>query len=123
MNAINSLIKELTKSADKWSENNMPELTKLCRGAAITILKLQNDVELLREMRHQTLLETQGVKANNVKLQYENKKLREFAKMMLLVCKNQGIVGGVFTYPDRNNNINEYVDFECCARELGVETK
>lgn len=51
----------------------------------------------------------------------ENAKLRELALMMLLVCKSKGIVGGVFARPDGNRNLNERVDFESRARELGIE--
>lgn len=70
-----------------------------------------------------------GLTANQLtvtasKLEAENKKLREFALMMLLVCKNQGIVGGVFARPDANRNLmDEYVEFESRARELGIEAK
>lgn len=53
-------------------------------------------------------------------LRHENKELREFALMMLLVCKSKGIVGGVFTTPNSNRNIKEHVIFEDLARELGV---
>lgn len=54
-------------------------------------------------------------------LRHENKELREFALMMLLVCKSKGIVGGVFTSPDSNRNLDERVDFKSRARELGIE--
>lgn len=60
--------------------------------------------------------------AENAKLiMAENAKLREFAEMMLLVCKNQGIAGGVFTQLGSNSNLEERVDFESRARELGIE--
>lgn len=51
----------------------------------------------------------------------ENSKLRELVKMMLLVCKSKGIVGGVFSQPNSNSNLNEQVNFESCACELGIE--
>lgn len=51
----------------------------------------------------------------------ENAKLRELVKMMLLVCKSKGIVGGVFSQPNSNSNLNEQVNFESCACELGIE--
>lgn len=54
-------------------------------------------------------------------LKAENAKLRDLAEMMLLVCKNQGIAGGVFTRLGSNSNLEERVDFESCARELGIE--
>lgn len=58
-------------------------------------------------------------------LQAENKELREFVLMMLLVCKRYGIVGGVFVQlsSNRNGNCNleERVDFESRARSLGIE--
>lgn len=54
-------------------------------------------------------------------LRAENKELREFALMMLLVCKSKGIVGGVFARPDSNRNTDEYVEFESRARKLGIE--
>ena len=68
MSAINSLINELTKSADKWSESNMPESARLCRDAAIIILELQNDVELLNKIWYQAYSEAQNFKAENAKL-------------------------------------------------------
>jgi hypothetical protein len=59
--------------------------------------------------------------AENKQLKTENKELREFALMMLLVCKSKGIVGGVFARPDSNHNMDERVIFESRARELGIE--
>ena len=47
--------------------------------------------------------------------------LRKLVVMMWLVCESKGIVGGLYTYPDRNSNACESVNFERVMRELGVE--
>lgn len=55
------------------------------------------------------------------KLLSENAKLRKLVLMMLLVCKSKGIVGGVFARPYSNrNSMDERVNFESRARELGI---
>lgn len=73
-----------------------------------------------------------GLTANRLakiatELKSENTKLREFARMMLLVCKRYGIVGGVFVRLSNNRNGNcnleERVNFESLARELGIEAE
>ena len=47
--------------------------------------------------------------------------LRKLVVMMWLACESKGIVGGLYTYPDRNSNACEPVKFERLMRELGVE--
>ena len=56
-------------------------------------------------------------------LRHENKELRDLALMMLLVCRSKGIVGGVFTRPNSNRNLDERVNFESRARELGIKVE
>ena len=55
------------------------------------------------------------------RLKDENAKLRELVRRMWLTCKTKGIIGGVYTYPDRNSNVDERIDFRKAMRELGIE--
>jgi len=56
-------------------------------------------------------------------LEAGNTKLRELVKMMWLACKSEGIVGGIYAYPDRNSNTDERVRFEPLLHELGIEVE
>lgn len=65
--------------------------------------------------------EREIISAHLEQLEVDNAKLRKLARMMWLACKSKGIVGGIYAYPDKNSNADEWIRFEPLLRELGVE--
>ena len=55
------------------------------------------------------------------RLERDNKGMRELIYKMWLALENVGIVGGIYTYPDRNTNLDEEIDFRSAMRRFGIE--